>query len=297
MTQKQFFNFIKAPFGKGFIAAFVFSFFSLLSIPLISNVINTLINIGNKLDEVPKDKRSAFIFNALAANVSSANVLYAVIGFVIFFLFLSVYCFVLIHKTVEENSDIFDASRLSAGVSEVFSVLFKYIGFVLIFTGGIFLSILPAFIFIAVATAIGSHIPVILSILLFVLSIVLPLYLLYKFFCYLYTASLIFYRDFKLSVFFDRQRVKAFFLEKKQSIFIAFWLSYVAGQIVDVITSSLAWDVFQRFLPFYLIFGPDSALGQGIAAIALLFGGFVFTYISILQAIVFGKIILWVERK
>ena len=34
MTQKQFFNFIKAPFGKSFIVAFIFSFFSLYSAQL-----------------------------------------------------------------------------------------------------------------------------------------------------------------------------------------------------------------------------------------------------------------------
>ena len=297
MTQKQFFNFIKAPFGKSFIVAFIFSFFSLLAVPLVSDVLFTLINVGDKLDAVPQEERLAFFMQAFSGSTPFSDILVAGVGLFAYLLLLSVYGFALTHKTVKENKGVFDASRLSLSLSEIFSAFFKYIGFVLIFVAGIVLSILPAFIFIVISALIGNNAPVLLSILLVILSIVLPFYLLYKVFCHLYTASLIFYKEFDLSVFFDRKRVKAFFLEKKQSIFIAFLLSYVAGQMVYAVISPISLNILENFLPFCLLFGLFSVPGQVIIAIALLVAGFILTYVSILQAIVFGKIILWVGKK
>ncbi|MBR6412346.1 MAG: hypothetical protein IKS41_04210 [Alphaproteobacteria bacterium] len=292
MTKKQILGFIKAPFSKSFIIAYLFSFFSLLVVPLISNAISAIFSKLNEIEKLSQDEAIKRIFGILKDQISYADVIAAVVGICIFIFLLSLYYFLLVHKTVVEKKDIFEASQISLKISEILSVTFKYLGFLLIFLSGFLLPIL----FTAVLVLIGTLLPTILTVIISFSSFFLFFFLLYKMICHLYTASLIFYKEFKLSVFFDRKRVKAFFIDHKQNIFISFLLSYVAGQMVYVIYSSICFNLLQKIFSIGLILEVFHLSGQIITAIGLCIFNFAFTYLTILQAIIFGKIILWVEK-
>ena len=206
---------------------------------------------------------------------------------------LSLYYFLLVHKTVLANKGVFDVSSIPLKLSEVLSVALKYFCFIMIYSGGLALPFL-AWIILA---AIGFFISQLFGFIMLLVGLVLCFYLLYKMFCHLYTASLIFYKEFDLSVFFKRKPVKEYFANHKENILISFLLSYVFSQVVYVLYSSVCLNILQEVFSINAILQLLDVSSQIVVSVGLMVFNFVFIYLMLLQAIVFGKIILWVEKK
>ena len=108
MTKKQVLNFFKAPFSKSFVVAFAFSFFSLLAVPLVSAALSTFLDEIEEIYALSDEDAAKLFFTSLMERVDAYDVTIAVIGVIVAYFLFSLYYFLLVHKTVEENKGIFD---------------------------------------------------------------------------------------------------------------------------------------------------------------------------------------------
>lgn len=292
MTKKQVLNFFKAPFSKSFIVAYFFSFFMLMAVPLISEAIYVLFDKIEDLNVLEQNEAIKLFFTSLMERVDAWDVVMAVIGFFISYFLFSLYFFLLVHKTVSENKGIFDFSCISLKLTEILSVALKYFCFMLIYFGGLLLPFLAGI----VLALLGFLVSQAVGLIMIFVGLIVCFILLYKIFCHLYTASLIFYKEFNLSVFFEKKRVKEYFVSHKENILISFLLSYVLSQVVYVIYSSVFFNLLQEVFSVNVFLQLFDVSSQIVVSIGLFVFNFVFIYLMILQAIAFGKIILWVEK-
>ena len=292
MTAAKIWNFLKAPFSKSFVIAYVFSLFSLGAVPLISGAVSCFLDHVDELDSLSQDEASKFLFELFKNNLSVIDVVAAGVGVLFSTLLLATYNFLLIHKTVVEKKGLYDVSCLSLKLSEILGAFFKYIGFSVIFFVGMCLPFLGT----AALVVVSLLFPKVVTVFAVIFSFFLFFFLLYKILCYLYNASLIFYKELQLSVFFDRAVVKKFFVQHKQKIFISFLLSYVLGQVVYLFYSSVCLSISQEVFVASVVLHVFDISAPIVIALGLCLFNFIFTYLMILKAIVFAKIIVWITK-
>ena len=292
MTAAKIWNFLKSPFSKSFIIAYIFSFFSLWAVPLISKAVSCFLDHLDEFENLSQEETSKFLFELLKNNLNAVDMTTAIVGILLSALLLGTYNFLLTHKTVAEEKDIYDVSCLSLNLSEILGAIPKYIGYSLVFLLGMLLPFLGT----VALVLISLFFPKVVTVLVGFLSFFLFFFLLYKAICYLYTASLIFYKDFQLSAFFNKAEVKQFFVQHKQKIFVSFLLSYVLGQVIYFFYSSVCLSIIQEVFVASVVLHVFDLSAPIVIALGLSLFNFIFTYLMILKAIVFGKIILWIEK-
>ncbi len=297
MTKQQIIHFAKAPFSRSFGIVYILTLINFLLIPLLSDLVHFLSKNYEILEKMQSDKIMAFFINSFIPTLSINHVLMAVIGFCVSIIFLSGYKIGLIHKVIAEKNDIFETSKIQLSFPFISLSIIKYI---LASLTCCCLFILPILIlggFVTIGIYIGETLKLtILSICVGIVGFISFFILLYKLICYFFTANLFFLSTLKISSLINYKKVTNFFKDNRNNIFIAFLLAYVGGEMLSVLLASF----ISKILEVSLIAGTiSSMLDLGcywILALTLLVFNFLWTYVSLLHGIIYGKIVLWLNK-
>ena len=118
----------------------------------------------------------------------------------------------------------------------------------------------------------------------------------YKLICYLYTANILFMKEFKVKAYLNYAQVKTYFITHKKNIFIGFLLSYVSGQMINLIFGSALAKIVELTITFGAVMAAFHLSTYWVIGLGFLVLNFVWAYLMTLHGIVCGKIILWIER-
>ncbi|MBQ7412985.1 MAG: hypothetical protein IJV07_01760 [Alphaproteobacteria bacterium] len=290
MTKTQILNFLKAPFGKSFIVAYLFTLPTLLIVPLISKLISFIVDHHQEISAVSEDEIPQFILSHFAPYWDKGEGIMALVGLCTAVILLSVYLLGLTHKTVAEGAGIFDASRLSLSVRFIGLSFLKYIGVLAAMSIVSALTFLPLVLFGFVGMFLN------IQVLVAIIGFFALFFLGYKLICYLYTANILFMKEFKVKAYLNYAQVKTYFITHKKNIFIGFLLSYVSGQMINLIFGSALAKIVELTITFGAVMAAFHLSTYWVIGLGFLVLNFVWAYLMTLHGIVCGKIILWIER-
>ena len=296
MKKEQFFGFLKAPFSRSFIISYLFSFFFLFSVPLLSHILSALFRNIDMLKATPEDEVSGVLITLLKDNIDKGDLVWAGFGLLIGWILISSYSLLLTHKTAASGKDVFDAERLSLNLGDILWAVPKFFGYSLLTLCAIsfFIFVLG---FVCIFGIVGAmKISVLLGILACILCIVASVYLFYKILCYFLSFHVVFYKEFRVSCFFERQKINAFFKAKKKNILISWLLFFVATQMLYTLYGAIGKNLLQISVVAGMFFEALHVSNVIPIAAGMLVWNFVFVYLTLLQAIVFGKIVVWIEK-
>lgn len=293
MKKEQFIAFLKAPLSKNFGIVYLFGLFLLLSTPLFCRIFKVLFENSGSIAVLPKEQSFQFIANLMQQNLTPSSVALAVTGVVIFFILLSAAFILLVHKTVNGKAGIFDVEETPLPLSRIFASILKSLGLPLLIIGCFWL-VLGLFFLGAIflGTLIKAMaLPTIFMWLFGLAYLVLGGYLIYRTLGYTLSATYLFYKDFKLAHFFKYTEVQNFFATHKAKVLLSVLLFFIFSQITSTLYMSLGQNMFTHALRFQNM--SENGL-MIMLAIGLLIFGIVAIYLNLLQAIITGKITLWV---
>ena len=124
------------------------------------------LNQYKELKNLSQDEVTNILLKTLKDSTNYSDISLAVIGSFIAFFMLSLYCFVLTHKTILEGKNIFDVSCITIKIREIVQAFMKYLGYVLIFIVGIVFSFLLSSILILISVYLHN----VLSIIIFIIA-------------------------------------------------------------------------------------------------------------------------------
>ena len=297
MTKQQIINFAKAPFSRSFCIAYVLTLTNFLLIPLLSDLFNFILKNHEKLGKMDMDELKESFIPSFLQNLSMGDIVLALTGFFLSTILLGGYKVGLTYKTFIEKKDIFEASKIQLSFSFISSSIVKYLSASLTC---LVLFILPVLI-LGGLIALGVYASVslnlaILSICMAIIGFISVFILLYKIICYLFTANLFFLSTLEISSFVCYEKVKSFFQMNKNNIFIVFLLVYVGGNMLNVLLGSIISKIFEVCLIASTITFLFDLGCYWIIALGLLIFNFFWVYLSLLHGIVYGKIILWLNK-
>lgn len=296
MTKQQLFGFLKAPFSRSFITSYMLTLVSLLCLPLLARTIDFYREIDvPAFLAAPRELEASLLSDFFLTEPMLVCMGMAIIGIILFCLITQSYTLCLTHRTVVANGPILDAQPMVVRAWKVLKTIPK----MFLYGLACILPIVPAILVLCLGQFVsilsGMVGGFVVGIALWIAIICLFAYLLFKGLCYLMAYNVMFYREFRVGLIFERARIKAYFSEHKGKLFLSWLLFWIAGQILNTLYSSITKNIF-----FGVVDGAQWLKSvQQSSFVAVLVGmlvwNLIFLYLTSLYAIIFGKIILWIE--
>ena len=288
MTKEQFINFLKAPFSKSFIYAYVFALFALLIIPVLVDFGQMLGANFSQVSLFTSAELEQAVINYLNRNYDNPKLWQAVIGLVLASFLTTAYNMRLIYRTVNGNQDVLEAEALPLTISEILWTVPKMFGLwaamvvtivgicLIVGLGGMLLSTILS----AIADLLGGIGLVAMAIGSFILM--------YKMWCYLMTFNLIFFKEWRIRTFFDYKRVRGVFLAHRMRVYALCVLLIIIGSIISNLISFFVFLIMQKAADVDISY--STMIPAGLVAI------FIYVYLTLLQATIMGKLFLWAGK-
>lgn len=293
MTKAQFFSLLKAPFNQGFVGIYLLSLVVLLAVPFCAKALYVLSANIEEFSGLPKVLFFTVYQQKLFEHVSIVDLSCFYFSVSALFVFLWAYTFALTHRAACDKRDVFEFSNIFVRLKKVFPAILQLLGLglivFLVYVLVSFVLVLSIFAFFALS--------LFFSFLTIPLLIALFIYLFYKAYTWFFAGLILFFKEYRLSVFFDRERIKVYFKTNKRYVLIYFLLISVLFQLFTLICVFLGVHIFKLEVILGAFIQSNYILHYFSVFVGFLLANFVLTYLFILKGIIHGKIVSWVYGK
>lgn len=298
MKYTEILNFLKAPFKEKFSLAFALGLPLLLVTPLIFSFFRFIYLQSNNFQIITSNTDLENLLYNWFINQNSILSLSAILGFFLAITLASGFIYVVGNTIVNQHKNIFEFAPINITGKQLILGVLKTISFIFWSIIYSILAIIAIAFFPFLLVKIGSYLPSLFSILLWIIVIITDIILLLWIIINFSVSKFRFIENFKTRVFFQFRENYIYLKQYKKRFFLAWLFCLIFTVIIQTLLrffySVIAKTgiIIQMELLNLNVSKPNVII---ILGLLLIIG--ISVYLSLLQMTFFAKCIIWIKQK